>query len=58
LPIATGSNTPGMLLEARTAWPVLPRTKKMRLPVSSSVATAANGLRSPSILRWPTSWVT
>jgi hypothetical protein len=42
----TGSNTPGTLLEARTAWPVLPRTNTVRSPSSSRVATTAKGLAS------------
>ncbi|MOA35298.1 hypothetical protein D3C78_1567410 [compost metagenome] len=53
LPIFTGWNTPGMLLDARTAWPVLPRANSVRSPSSSRVATATKGLdRRSSGLRW------
>ncbi len=47
-PMVTGSNTPGTALDARTAWPTLPRTNTARSPVSSCVATAANGFFSCS----------
>ena len=52
--MATGSNTPGTLLEARTAWPVLPRTNTVRSPVSRRVATAAKGFFIRSSGRLPT----
>ncbi|KEH07600.1 hypothetical protein GY14_26005 [Delftia tsuruhatensis] len=48
LPMATGWNTPGMLLEARTACPVLPRANTVRSPSSSRVDTATKGLASCS----------
>ena len=44
LPMAAGWNTPGTLLDARTAWPVLPCENTMRSPSSSRVATATKGL--------------
>ena len=44
LPMVTGWNTPGTLLDARTAWPVLPRANTVRSPSSSRVATTTKGL--------------
>ena len=56
--INTGQNTFGMLLEARTASPVLPRLNTVMRLVARSVATTANARSSASIERLPSALLT
>ena len=52
--MVAGTNTLGILQEARTAWPALPLIKSALRPLSKRVATAAKRMGNCSMGLLPT----